>query len=155
MRIVLQRVTEARVEVDGTISGSIGPGLLVLLGVAKDDSERDADYLLEKALNLRVFPDAEKRMNLSLLDVGGGLLVVSQFTLYGDCRKGRRPSFDEAAPPETAERLYDYFCQAARRRGIAVQTGVFRAAMRIHLVNDGPVTLICDSPKPSGARQSC
>jgi D-aminoacyl-tRNA deacylase len=146
MRIVLQRVLEARVDVDSKTTGAIGQGLLVLLGVSKGDTEADADYLVEKTLNLRIFPDDEQRMNRSVLDVNGSLLVVSQFTLYGDCRKGRRPSFDRAAAPEPARRLYEYFCDTARARGIPVETGVFQAMMRVHLVNDGPVTLVYDSP---------
>jgi D-tyrosyl-tRNA(Tyr) deacylase len=146
MRIVLQRVKEARVQIEQGIAGAIGPGLLVFLGVEKDDTEADAQYLVDKALGLRIFPDGEGKMNRSVSDVAGSLLVVSQFTLYGDCRKGRRPSFDRAAPPETARALYDFFCDLARRSGIEVQTGVFQAAMQVHLVNDGPVTLICESP---------
>ncbi len=145
MRIVLQRVREARVEVDGRVSGSIGTGLLVLLGISRSDTRADADYLLDKVVGARIFPDAAGKMNLSVTDVAGGLLVVSQFTLYGDCRKGRRPSFDEAAPPEPAEALYRYFVESARGRTAPVETGVFQAAMQVHLVNDGPVTIIIDS----------
>jgi D-tyrosyl-tRNA(Tyr) deacylase len=147
MRIVIQRVAQARVEVDATITGRIGAGLLLLLGVGKGDTRTDADYLLEKTLGLRIFPDHAGKMNLSLLETGGSLLVVSQFTLYGDVRKGRRPSFDLAAAPEEAERLYYYFVDAARARGVNVQTGIFQAMMDVHLVNNGPVTIICESPR--------
>ena len=141
MRVVLQRVKEARVEV----AGSIRTGLVILLGVAATDRNEDADYLAEKVTNLRIFPDDAQRMNRSLVEVGGELLVVSQFTLYGDCRKGRRPSFDQAAPPEQARNLYDYFVKSLRMRNILVQTGVFQAEMQVHLVNDGPVTFVLDS----------
>jgi len=137
----LQRVKEARVEV----AGSIRTGLVILLGVAATDRNEDADYLAEKVTNLRIFPDDAQRMNRSLVEVGGELLVVSQFTLYGDCRKGRRPSFDQAAPPEQARNLYDYFVKSLRMRNILVQTGVFQAEMQVHLVNDGPVTFVLDS----------
>ncbi|HUE01252.1 MAG TPA: D-aminoacyl-tRNA deacylase [Bryobacteraceae bacterium] len=146
MRVVIQRVKQARVEVDGRISGSIGPGLLLLLGIARTDSETDARYLVEKVLHLRIFPDDEGKMNRDISEAGGSLLVVSQFTLYGDCRKGRRPSFDLAARPEDAIRLYQYFVDTARQSAVPVETGVFQASMEVHLVNDGPVTLICDSP---------
>ncbi len=145
MRIVLQRVTEARVEVDGRIAGAIGPGLVVLLGIAKNDAEADADYLAAKTLALRIFNDEHGKMNRNVVEMEGSLLVVSQFTLLGDCRKGRRPSFDEAAPPEHARKLYQYFCVTVRGRGIKVETGIFQAAMQVHLVNDGPVTLVLDS----------
>lgn len=145
MRVVIQRVKQARVEVGGQVTGAIGTGLLVLLGVAKTDSDKDAEYLVEKVLGLRIFPDEAGKMNRSIRDAGGSLLVVSQFTLYGDCRRGRRPSFDLAAGPEEALRLYQYFVDAARRTGIPVETGTFQAMMQVHLVNDGPVTLVCDS----------
>jgi len=145
MRAVVQRVTEARVEVDGTIVGEIGAGLLVLLGVAKGDAAAGADFLVDKILNLRIFADDDGKMNRSLLDTGGALLVVSQFTLYGDCRKGRRPSFDLAAPAEQARSLYEHFVAAARRAGVRVETGVFQATMAVSLVNDGPVTLVIES----------
>lgn len=145
MRIVIQRVKQARVEVAGQVTGAIGPGLLVLLGIAKTDSERDAEYLVEKVLGIRIFPDAAGKMNRSIREAGGSLLIVSQFTLYGDCRKGRRPSFDLAAGPPQAAGLYRYFVDAARKTGIPVETGVFQALMEVELVNDGPVTLICDS----------
>ncbi|MGO9242237.1 MAG: D-aminoacyl-tRNA deacylase [Bryobacteraceae bacterium] len=145
MRALVQRVTSARVEVEGEITGSIGAGLLVLLGVRREDTEAEAEALLEKVLELRVFNDAAGKMNLSLLDTAGALLVVSQFTLYGDTRKGRRPSFDLAAPPEQANRLYEHFVAAARRRGVETQTGVFRAHMLVSLTNDGPVTLMLET----------
>jgi D-tyrosyl-tRNA(Tyr) deacylase len=150
MRMVIQRVKQARVEVDGEVNGAIGLGLLVLLGIAKTDSEKDADYLVEKLVNLRVFPDPAGKMNLSIREAGGSLLLVSQFTLYGDCRKGRRPSFDLAASPPMAAELYEYFRNRARESGIPVETGVFQALMQVSLVNDGPVTLICDSPPATG-----
>ena len=146
MRVVLQRVREAHVDVAGETVGSITTGLLILLGVASTDAPADADYLAEKIIHLRIFPDEEHRMNRSILEVGGALLVVSQFTLYGDCRTGRRPSFDAAAPPEQARQLYEYFIERLSSRNIIVQTGVFQAEMQIHLVNDGPVTFILDSP---------
>ncbi|HLY20074.1 MAG TPA: D-aminoacyl-tRNA deacylase [Bryobacteraceae bacterium] len=146
MRMVIQRVRQASVEVDGQISGAIGPGLLVLLGIAKTDSAHEVEYMVGKVLGMRIFPDEDGKMNRSIQEAGGGLLVVSQFTLYGDCRKGRRPSFDLAASPERAAGLYEYFVTKARQTGIPVETGVFQAMMQVHLVNDGPVTLICDSP---------
>lgn len=132
-------------EVDGAITGAIGPGLLVFLGVARDDSESSADYLLDKVIGLRIFPDEAGKMNRNIVDAGGSLLIVSQFTLYADCRRGRRPSFDLAAPPERAAALYDYFVNRARSTSVPVETGVFRASMQVHLVNDGPVTIIMDS----------
>jgi len=146
MRVVIQRVTEARVEVDGRVTGAIGKGLLVLLGFAKTDTEKDAEYLFNKVLQLRVFPDSDGKMNRGLVEAGGSLLIVSQFTLYGDCRKGRRPSFDLAAGTAQAASLYKYFVEIARQGPVPVETGVFQASMKVHLVNDGPVTLICDSP---------
>src|SRR5579859_5919862 len=145
MRAVIQRVSQARVKVEGSVLGEIGPGLLVLLGVAKPDTAADAEFLAEKILNLRVFPDQAGKMNRSLLDTGGALLVVSQFTLYGDCRKGRRPSFDAAAPAEQARALYEHFVEAARATGIRVETGVFQSHMAVSLVNDGPVTFVIDT----------
>jgi D-tyrosyl-tRNA(Tyr) deacylase len=145
MRAILQRVSRASVEVEGKITGEIGAGFLVLLGVGKGDTEKDADYLAEKILNLRVFPDGGGKMNRSVVESRGSLLVVSQFTLYGDVRKGRRPSFDAAAPPDEAKRLYEYFVGVARRSGMHVETGVFQAMMNVELVNEGPVTIICDS----------
>ena len=145
MKAVIQRVRESAVTVDGREVGRIGRGILVLLGVSRDDTPADADYLLDKTLNLRIFEDEAGKMNRSLLDVGGELLVVSQFTLYGDCRKGRRPSFVQAAPPKTAEALYEHFVDQARGSGVPVATGRFRAMMDVSLVNDGPVTLILES----------
>ena len=147
MRIVLQRVVDARVEVDGEVTGAIGRGFLLLLGVGADDSEKDADYLVNKTVGLRVFNDEQGKMNLSVQDVAGGVLVVSQFTLYGDLRKGRRPSFDRAAAPEKARALYEYFIKQLEATGVPVATGVFQAEMKVHLVNDGPVTFIYDAAK--------
>src|SRR5579864_8126028 len=129
MRVVLQRVKEAHVDVAGSTVGRIGPGLLILLGIAATDRQEDADYLAEKVIQLRIFPDEAQKMNRSLVDLGYSLLVVSQFTLYGDCRKGRRPSFDQAAPPEQAKSLYNYFVESARRGPVPVETGVFQATM--------------------------
>jgi len=145
MRAVLQRVTMARVEVEGAVVGEIGAGLLILLGVTKTDTAPQAELLADKILNLRIFSDDAGKMNRSLLDTGGALLVVSQFTLYGDCRKGRRPSFDQAAPAEQAKTLYEQFVEAARRSGVRVETGVFQAHMAVSLLNDGPVTLIIEA----------
>ncbi len=147
MRIILQRVKEASVKVEGDVIGQIGEGALVLLGAGKEDTEHDVDYLVDKIVNLRIFEDEEGKMNLSVIDSGGEVLVVSQFTLYGDCRKGRRPSFDKAAPPEVAENLYELFVKKVRERGVKVETGKFRAMMDVHLVNWGPVTLMLDSSK--------
>ena len=147
MRAVLQRVTEARVDVDHKTVGAIGKGLFILLGVGKGDTHADADWLLEKIVNLRIFEDEVGKMNLSALDTKGGLLVVSQFTLYGDTRKGRRPGFDQAARPEDARTLYEYFLERARSTGLQTAAGIFQAEMAVHLCNDGPVTLICDSPQ--------
>jgi D-tyrosyl-tRNA(Tyr) deacylase len=147
VRAVVQRVSSASVSVDGDIVGSIDRGVLVLLGVAIGDTEADADYLSDKIANLRIFEDPEGKMNLSLQDISGDMLVVSQFTLYGDTRRGRRPSFIKAAPPEDADRLYQYFVSAARRDISRVETGRFQAMMDVELVNDGPVTLIIDSEK--------
>jgi len=147
MRTVVQRVAEARVEVEGRVSGSIGKGLLVLLGVAGDDTEKDADYLAEKTINLRIFDDHAGKMNLSLLDVSGEVLVVSQFTLYGDVRRGRRPSYTDAAEPGRANRLYEYFVDRLRESGVKAETGMFQAMMKVSLINDGPVTILLDSRK--------
>ncbi len=149
MRAVLQRVSTASVAVDGATVGQIGPGLLVLLGVGSGDTEKDADSLAQKIVELRVFQDDAGKMNLSLKDTGGSLLVVSQFTLYGDTRKGRRPSFDQAARPEEARRLYERFVEAARAQGVEVATGVFQAMMSVSLVNEGPVTFLVESRDPS------
>ena len=147
MRCVVQRVTSAKVEVDGVVSGEIGRGLLVLLGVAKGDTVADAEFLASKVPQLRIFSDAQGKMNLSLIDTGGAVLAVSQFTIYGDCRKGRRPSFDDAAGPEEARALYEHFVAAVRAAGVRVETGVFQADMAVTLVNEGPVTLIVESPR--------
>jgi len=147
MRAVLQRVSRARVSVDGKVTGEIGAGLMILLGVGKQDSSAIAASLAEKVANLRIFEDPQQKMNLSLLDVKGAALVVSQFTLYGDARGQRRPSFISAAAPELAKRLYDEFCEALRRLGIIVATGVFQAMMSVELINEGPVTILLDSEK--------
>lgn len=148
MRAVIQRVRSASVDVDEERVGEIGSGLLVLLGVGEGDDESDLDYVLDKTINLRIFADDEGKMNLSLLDVGGELLVVSQFTLYGDTRKGRRPSFVDAMDPDGAQRLYETFVGRAKERGVSrVATGRFAAMMDVSLINDGPITLIVDSSK--------
>ena len=147
MRAVIQRVRRAKVTVDGEMTGEIGQGILILLGVSKNDSEKEALYLLEKTLNLRIFEDSEGKMNLSLSDIKGELLVVSQFTLYGDARKGRRPSFIDAAAPAEAHRLYEFFVSEARQQISKVGTGRFQAMMDVELVNDGPVTILLDSDK--------
>lgn len=147
MRAVLQRVTRARVTVEGETIGEIGHGLVVLLGVARTDAEVDATYLAEKMVSLRIFDDAEGRMNLSITEAGGELLIVSQFTLYGDARRGRRPSWSEAAAPAVAARLYEFFVREARARIAEVATGSFRRMMQVELVNDGPVTILLDSRK--------
>ncbi|MBN2580276.1 MAG: D-tyrosyl-tRNA(Tyr) deacylase [Pirellulales bacterium] len=145
MKACIQRVTRAKVTVSGETVGEIGAGMLVLLGVAKGDTEADARYLAEKIAGLRIFEDAQGKMNLGIKDVGGSMLVVSQFTLLGDCRKGRRPSFDAAAPPELAERLYQVFLDAVSVQGVPTATGRFRQYMHVELVNDGPVTLLVES----------
>ena len=147
MRAVLQRVSRARVSVDGSITGEIGHGLMILLGVGKEDTSTVAASLAEKTANLRIFEDAQQKMNLSLLDVKGAALVVSQFTLYGDARGQRRPSFIAAAPPDVAKKLYEDYCEALRRLGITVATGIFQAMMSVELVNEGPVTILLDSDK--------
>ncbi|HTK39222.1 MAG TPA: D-aminoacyl-tRNA deacylase [Pyrinomonadaceae bacterium] len=147
MRAVIQRVSRAEVRVGEDVTGKIGPGILLLLGVSIDDAERDAEYLLEKTVNLRIFEDAEGKMNLSLLDTGGELLVVSQFTLYGDTRRGRRPSFIRSAPPDRANELYEHFVRSAQARVANVATGRFQAMMNVELVNDGPVTIMLDSER--------
>jgi D-tyrosyl-tRNA(Tyr) deacylase len=145
VRAVVQRVSEASVRVETEVIGRIGRGLLVLLGVSTTDTEKDVDYLSEKVVHLRIFEDPGGKLNRSLLEVGGEMLVVSQFTLLGDCRKGRRPSFTAAAEPGHAARLYEHFVRQTARRGVPVQTGRFQALMAVSLVNDGPVTLIGDS----------
>jgi D-tyrosyl-tRNA(Tyr) deacylase len=147
VRAVIQRVTRASVTVDGRIAGEIGVGLLVLLGVSRTDNPESAAYLAEKIANLRIFSDEVGRMNLSVLDTGGAALVVSQFTLYGDTRGGRRPSYIQAAPPEEANRLYQEFVGSLGSLGVKVQTGVFQAHMQVELVNHGPVTILLDSEK--------
>jgi D-aminoacyl-tRNA deacylase len=145
MRVIIQRVTSARIEIDSTVTAAIGRGLVLLLGIAKTDSRRDADYLVEKVAGLRVFADEAGKMNLDVRQVGGSLLIVSNFTVYGDVRKGRRPGFDLAAPPAEARVIYDYFVDRARLTGIPVETGSFQAHMQVELVNDGPITLIAES----------
>ena len=147
MRAVVQRVKEAKVVVDGKTVGEIGQGLLVLLGVEQKDEKEDADYLVSKIAHLRIFRDSKQKFNLSLIDVKGGMLVVSQFTLLGDCRKGRRPSFTDAALPEKAKELYEYFISSVAKNNIPVASGEFQAMMDVHLVNDGPVTMLLDSKK--------
>ena len=147
MRAVLQRVSQASVKVDGSVTGAIDRGLLVLLGIEEQDTAAEADYLVDKTLGLRVFPDEQGKMNRNVFQAGGSLLVISQFTLYGDCRKGRRPSFDHAAGPQKALALYEYFVGRARENGSRVETGVFQARMAVELVNDGPVTILIDSSK--------
>ena len=145
MRAVLQRVRRASVTVDGRTTGTIGQGLLVLLGVGHDDTDRDTEYVAAKVRDLRLFADADGRMNRSVADVGGAVLVVSQFTLFGDCRRGRRPSYSGAAPPERAEGLYEGLLERLRLHGLPVQAGEFQALMDVELVNDGPVTVLLDS----------
>ena len=147
MRAVVQRVTRAKVTVNGKIVGEIGAGLMVLLGVSEDDSQDDASYLADKLVSLRIFPDDEGKMNRSLAEMGGQMLIVSQFTLFGDCRKGRRPSFIKAARPELADSLYRVFVVEVQGRGVQTATGQFQAHMDVELVNDGPVTLLVDSRK--------
>jgi D-tyrosyl-tRNA(Tyr) deacylase len=146
MRAVIQRVSEASVSADGECTGQIGRGLVVLLGIAANDTKAEADYLVEKVVGLRIFPDEAGRFDRSIQDVNGSILVVSQFTLYGDCRKGRRPSFSAAAGTDTALPLYEYFVAALKHKQVPVATGRFQAMMAVQLVNDGPVTLIIDSP---------
>jgi len=147
MRAVVQRVSRAQVAVNGEIAGEIGLGLLVLLGVGRDDTEADAIYLAEKIAGLRVFEDNAGKMNLSVQEVGGSVLAVSQFTLYGDVRRGKRPSFDAAAPPEKARQLYEFFVEQIRAAGLRCETGRFQEMMKVELVNEGPVTILLDSGK--------
>ena len=147
MRAVVQRVTRGRVTVENEVSGEISEGLVILLGVGQNDTLESASYLAEKVANLRIFEDDAGKMNLSLIESGGAALVVSQFTLYGDVRKGRRPSFDAAAPPDKGKQLYEEFVRCLRGHGITVETGVFQAMMAVELVNDGPVTILLDSEK--------
>jgi D-tyrosyl-tRNA(Tyr) deacylase len=147
VRAVVQRVSEASVTVEGRVTGSIGAGLCVLLGVAQGDTVADAEWLSAKALELRIFEDEQGKMNRSVLEVGGGVLAISQFTLFGDARKGARPGFIDAARPEVAQPLYSRFCALVRARGVQVGEGVFRATMQVRIVNEGPVTLLLDSKK--------
>jgi D-aminoacyl-tRNA deacylase len=147
MRAVVQRVSRAQVRVGNEVTGDIGLGLLVLLGVGNQDTYADADYLADKIADMRIFEDEHGKMNLSLAEVGGSVLAVSQFTLYGDVRRGRRPSFDAAAPPEKARTLYEYFVERIRAAGLRCQTGRFQEMMQVELVNDGPVTILLDSSK--------
>lgn len=147
MRAVVQRTTESQVAINGETVGKIGKGLMVLWGIRKGDTKKDAEYLIDKIITMRIFEDDQQKLNLSLLDVGGELLLVSQFTLYGDMKKGRRPSFDEAARNEEAKPLYNYAVEYAKGKGIHVETGVFGADMKVHIVNDGPVTMLLDSEK--------
>ena len=147
MRAVIQRVKEAKVEIKGAVVGEISKGLLVFLGVGQSDTEKECEYLANKIINLRIFPDENGMMNLSLTDIKGAAMVVSQFTLWGDCRKGRRPSFIEAARPEKANGLYEYFISLLRDMHVKVATGKFQEMMDVHLVNDGPVTILIDSSK--------
>jgi D-tyrosyl-tRNA(Tyr) deacylase len=145
MRLVLQRVTSASVNVQDSTVAAIQTGIVVFVGISRSDTNGDADYLLDKLLGLRIFPDDAGKMNRNVQEAGGALLIVSQFTLYADCRKGRRPSFDQAAPPEQAKALYDYFVQSARHGPVPVETGVFQAIMEVRIVNNGPVTIVIDS----------
>jgi len=147
MRAVVQRVSQAKVTVGGQITGEIGPGLLVLLGVGVGDTRTDADYLAEKTIGLRIFEDAGGKMNRSVAEAGGALLVVSQFTLYGDARRGKRPSFGAAAPPQQARELYEYFVEKVRVAGLRCETGRFQETMQVELVNEGPVTILLDSAR--------
>jgi D-aminoacyl-tRNA deacylase len=147
MRAVIQRVSRARVTVENEVTGKIDRGLLVLLGVSREDKEEDADYLAEKVSGLRIFEDEKGKMNLDVASIHGAVLVVSQFTLYGDVRRGKRPSFDTAAPPEQAHRLYEYFVERIRAAGLICETGRFQQMMQVELVNDGPVTILLDSSK--------
>ncbi|HUJ24677.1 MAG TPA: D-aminoacyl-tRNA deacylase [Myxococcales bacterium] len=147
MRAVVQRVSEASVSVDGKVTGSVGAGLCVLVGVGTQDTADDAQWLAGKVADLRVFEDEQGKMNRSVIDVGGSVLAISQFTLFGDARKGTRPGFIDAARPEQAQPLYDAFCAGVRARGVTVAEGVFRATMQVHIVNEGPVTLLLDSKK--------
>ncbi len=147
MRACVQRVSRGKVTVNGRVVGEIGHGMLVLLGVTQEDAQKDASFMAEKLIGLRIFQDDDGKMNRSLIDSGGSMLVVSQFTLLGDCRKGRRPSFVAAAEPELAEQLYEHFVAEVRQGGVQVATGTFRAQMDVELVNDGPVTLLVDSKK--------
>jgi D-tyrosyl-tRNA(Tyr) deacylase len=145
MRLLIQRVTRAEVRVQSKVTGRIESGIVALIGIAKADTEQDAEYLADKLIHLRIFADSEGKMNLSAMDTGAGLLLISQFTLYGNCR-GRRPGFEAAAPPERARQLYEYFVNKVRQSGLPTQTGVFQAHMEVELTNDGPVTFLLESP---------
>jgi D-tyrosyl-tRNA(Tyr) deacylase len=147
MRAIVQRVSQASVVVDDKMVGEIATGVLILLGVGRQDQAADADYLADKILNLRIFPDEQGKMNLSLFDIKGEMLVISQFTLYGDARKGRRPSYIDAAEPQKAKELYEYFVEQVRGQNVGVETGIFQAMMQVKLINDGPVTILLDSQK--------
>lgn len=147
MRAVIQRVTEGRVTVEGKVIGEIGRGIVLLLGIGKEDTEKDISYLADKIIGLRIFEDQNEKMNLSLKDVGGELLIVSQFTLYGDCRKGKRPGFDKAQNPKEAEIMYNKFVEFCRGYGLKVETGKFQAMMKVDIHNDGPVTFVLDTEK--------
>lgn len=147
LRAIIQRVNQASVSVDNKIVSSISKGLLILLGVAEDDDISDVKYLADKTTGLRIFEDSEEKMNLSVTDIGGEILVISQFTLYGDCRKGRRPSFSEAAKPAKAVELYEAYVSALKELGLQTKTGIFQAYMQVELINDGPVTIMLDSKK--------
>lgn len=153
MRAILQRVSRASVTIDGEVHGQIGKGFLILLGVHESDTTAEADVLIDKCAGLRIFEDADEKMNLALADVEGAVLVISNFTLYGDCRRGKRPSFSSAARPETANPLYEYFIEGIRARGIPVETGVFGADMKVELLNDGPVTIFMDTDELSRPRR--
>ena len=144
MKIVIQRVTEASVTIDGKVNGQIGKGLMILIGIAADDTKEKADWIAHKIVNMRIFEDGEQHMNLSLKDVNGEILAVSQFTLYADCRKGNRPNFMAAGRPEMSEPLYEYLCDAIRSHGVNVETGIFGADMKVSLTNDGPVTIVLE-----------
>jgi len=150
MRVVIQRVSEASVKVNESTIGSIRTGLAVFIGIGQEDTEQDANYLIDKLLGLRIFPDENGKMNRNIQQAGGSLLLVSQFTLYGDCRRGRRPSFDRAATPDRAQALYKYFVEAAKQGPVPVETGMFQASMQVELVNEGPVTLLMDSAERTG-----
>lgn len=147
MRVVVQRVSHASVVVESKVVGEIGEGLLVFLGITHEDTEKDINYLVDKIINLRIFEDDDQKMNLSLLDIKGGILLVSQFTLYGDCRKGRRPSYDKAAKPESAEKIYEKFAEKLKEKVDKLKTGKFGANMKVNLANSGPVTILLDSFK--------
>ena len=147
MRFVIQRVERAKVTVEGNVSGEIGNGYVVLVGLLPTDDDKVMDYMLDKLVNLRIYEDENDKLNLSLKDIGGEILIVPNFTLYGDARKGRRPSYAKAAPPDEAEKLFDRFVEKAKETGLNVQTGIFRTHMKVELVNDGPVTILLDSEK--------